>query len=164
MSVRLMLAVSAGVIAGMLGMRGARRLRVEAARLRRWTVLLERLRLVLAQSALPLPDALDEAADGKCEPDMLMHELASGMRRNPLASLQDCFAAAAYHSAETAVLKPLMAQLDRWTVESRLLAIDHAHGCLLQLAADAQERAGRDAALWARLGWTAGACLTILLI
>lgn len=159
-----MLAVSAGVITGVLGMRGAKRLRGEAARLRRWTVLLERLRLLLAQSALPLPDVLDEASDSDAAPDLLLRELAALMRRNPLASLQECFAAAACHSAEAPALKPLMAQLDRGTVESRLLAIDHAHGSLAQLAADAQERADRDAALWARLGWTAGACLTILLI
>lgn len=164
MSVKLMLAVSAGVIAGFMGMRSAGRLRSEAARLRRWTALLERLRLIMAQSALPLPDALEEAADGSAEPDMLLRELASGLRCNPMCSLKDCYEAVEHRLPEAHAVSALTSQLDRGTVESRLLAIDHAHDAVAQLASFAQERCDRDAALWVRLGWTAGVCLTILLI
>lgn len=164
MSIRTVLAVVAGITAGLIGHRHAAALRAEAHRLRRWTALMDRLHMILNRASLPLPEALEEAADSTAAPDELLHTLAQAMRSNPLLSLAECYDSVAPDLPEGTFLRPLMLQLDRGGVDNRLMAVAQAQESLQQLADSAWERAERDAGMWARLGWTGGACLTILLI
>lgn len=164
MMLRPLCAVTAGLTLGLIGMRYAARLRSEASRLRAWDPLLDRLQLLLSEAALPLPDALEQAASSHSEPDMLFRTLAKRLRAEPLSSLSTLFDAQQYSYQEQQTIASLMAELDRGSLESRLLCIAHARSACAQLAKAAAEHSDRDASMWAKIGWTGGACLTLLLI
>lgn len=164
MSLRILLAVFAGLLGGLWGQRYAGRIRADALRLRRWLVLLERLQLLVKQGTLPLPAVFCEAADSNSVPDRLLQVLAEKMHHDPLCPLLDCYDSLPSEALERATLRPLMAQLDRGSIESRVLAVGQARDAILRLSEAATSRADRDGAMWTRLGWTGGACLTLLLL
>ena len=95
---------------------------------------------------------------------MLFRTLAKRLRAEPLSSLRALFDAQQYPYQEQQTIASLMAELDRGSLESRLLCIAHARSACAQLTKAAAEHSDRDASMWAKIGWTGGACLTLLLI
>ena len=162
--IRPALAVFAGLMCGVIGQRQARRLREEGVNLRRWEQLLRRLALLLREGTLSLPEALRQSAGESSAPDLLLRRLGDEMEQHPLSPLPELYARIAPPGPEAPVLARLMAQLGRGSLDSRCQAAEQAAEETALLARAASERAARDAKLHASLGWTCGACLTILLL
>lgn len=158
---RPLLAVFSGLLCALLGMRQARRLRQDSARLHRWEQLLRQLQLILQESTLPLPEAFLQAADTDTPADCTLRHLAEDMQRQPLSPLVEL-----YHGEgpEAAALTRLFARLDRGSLESRVLAAEQAAQELALLATASQEKTQQDARMWTTLGWTCGACITLMLL
>jgi len=159
--IRQLLAVMAGLICGVMGMRQAQHIRQENATLRRWEIILRQLCLILQEGALPLPEALDQAADEATPADMLLRGLSARLRAEPLSSLSQLYAP---QGKEGPVLARLFAGLAQGSLESRLLAATQAVQEIALLAETSQSKAKQDAHMWATLGWTCGACLTLMLL
>lgn len=158
------LAVMAGLLCGLAGLRHASAMKTEAARLRRLTEILPRLSLILAEQSVSIPAALRLAADGNAPPDRLLHRIADALEGNPLLSLSDAFGQECPICAEQETLLRLAARLGRGSAESRRQAVDQSAAAIVQMAQAAQARAAKDAKLWTTLGWTGGICLTLLLL
>lgn len=159
--IRPMLAVAAGLLCGVAGLRQSRRMRSDCQRLTDWAALLTRLALLMEESALSLPEAFEQAVAAREHP---LHRLAAEMRLHPLKPLPALFAALNLSGPETAPLSRLMEQLARGSLDSRVLAVRQAAAEIGLLASASREKAGQDARMWATLGWTGGACLTLLLL
>ena len=162
--IRPALAVFAGLMCGVIGQRQARRLREEGVNLRRWEQLLRRLALLLREGTLSLPEALRQAAGEDSAPDLMLRRLGDELEHNPLSPLPELVARCAPAGPEPPVLSRLMARLGHGSLESRCQAAEQAAEEIALMARAATERAARDAKLHASLGWTCGACLTILLL
>lgn len=161
---RAVLAIAAGLLCGLYGLRLSASLRQEALHARRWAEILARLDLLIGEETLSLPEALRQAADGALAPDRLLHAVADDLAGNPLQSLQEAFGAACPACGGREVLLRLFGRLGRGSAQSRRLAVQQAAQAMAQTAAQAEARAARDAKLYRTLGWTGGACLTILLL
>lgn len=159
--IRPLLAVMAGLICGVMGVRKAQCIRQENATLRRWEIILRRLCLILHEGALPLPEALEQAADEESSADKLLHYLSSHLRSEPLSSLSQLYTP---QGKEGSVLVRLFSGLEQGSLESRLLAASQAAQEFALLAEASQSKAKQDAHMWATLGWTCGACLTLMLL
>lgn len=159
--IRPLLAIMAGLICGVMGMRQAQHIRRENATLRRWEVILRQLCLILQEGALPLPEALDQAADEATPADMLLRQMSAGMRAEPLASLSQLYVP---QGKEGPVLARLFTGLEQGSLESRLLAAAQAAQEFALLSETSQTKAKQDAHMWATLGWTCGTCLTLMLL
>ena len=96
--------------------------------------------------------------------EQLLRRLGDEMEQHPLSPLPELYARIAPPGPEAPVLARLMAQLGRGSLDSRCQAAEQAAEETALLARAASERAARDAKLHASLGWTCGACLTILLL
>lgn len=158
------LAIAAGLLVGLAGWRYGSALRAEAKRLERWTEILDRLKLILGERSCSMADALRLAGDGQSSPDVLMHRLADGLQADPLLPLWEHFDRLCDDCAEKDDLLRMLSHLGRGSLEGRLLAVDQAAQAMQQRQRAASGRSARDAALWHRLGWIAGACLTLMLI
>lgn len=161
---RAMLAISAGLLCALAGLRMSCSLRQEAVRLRRWTEVLRHLSLLLEQRQYALPTALMQAATAQSMPDQVLRQLAEGMRRSPLTPLPELFGRCAVSSPEQPALSRLMPRLSHGTLPERTQAVSQAAEELQMLALQAEQRAERDVKLWRTLGLTGGACLTLLLL
>lgn len=161
---RSVLAVMAGLLCALAGVKHAAALKSDASRLSRWGQLLKHLTLLLHEGAMSIPQALCAAADGHAPPDKLLRDVASKLAANPLLSLTDAFIACHYDSAERDVLARLFSRLGHGTKEARCLALEQTCAELELLAHTASIRADKDARLWQTLGFIGGACLTILLL
>lgn len=161
---RAVLAVCAGLLCALAGFRHAAFLRQEAARLRAWTDALKRLTLLMQEGALPLPQALRQAGAELPGPDRLLSAVADTMADDPLLTLPEAFGRACPACTERDALMRLAAGISRGSLESRCLACEHAAAGIGQLASEAAALAARDAKLWQTLGFTGGACLTLMLI
>lgn len=159
--IRPLSAIMAGLICGVLGMRQARHIRQENAVLHRWEVILRQLCLILQEGALPLPEALDQAANESTSADMLLRQLSARMRAEPLTSLSRLYTP---QGAEGTVLARLFTGLEQGSLESRLLSARQAAQEFALLAEASQSKARQDAHMWSTLGWTCGACLTLMLL
>lgn len=157
-------AVAAGLLCGLYGLRLSSALREEAQMLRRWTELLARLALLIGEETLPLPDVLLHAADGSLRPDRLVQDVAHAITADPLLSLQDAFDERCPVFDGHDVLLRLFARLGHGSASSRYHAVEQARDALALLASQKSDIAARDAKLYRTLGWTAGACLTIMLL
>lgn len=165
MTLRLACALICFLTAGTIGMRWSNRLKAETARLAAWLTLLDRLRLTFSQGAHALPDALEAASDAQSDPDALLRTLAGLLRSRPASGLYELYRSVCENDApENGIIDRLMSALDRGTLEARLLSIDHAQESLRMLHEAQAARTSRDAPMWTRLGWTAGACLMILMM
>lgn len=162
--IRTVLAILAGIMCMLLGMRYAASLRADAARLTRWQHILQRLSLLLKERAHPLPEALRLAADGTALPDKLLQEAAGSIQREPLTTLAHAFDAACGPLLEKDCLLRLCSSLSRGSLEHRLLAIEHCISELGLMQQEAAARADKDAKLWQTLGGIGGLCMTIMLI
>lgn len=161
---QILFALAAGVMVGLVGWRYAAFLRADTIRLGRWVEILERLRLILGERSSPLAEALRLAADGKSLPDTLLHRLADGLHSDPLLSLAEHFSILCDDCTEKDDLVRMFSHLSRGSLESRILSVEQAAQALRLRQQTAAEKSSRDAALWHKLGWIAGACLTLLLI
>lgn len=161
---QMLLAVIAGGITGLAGWRYAASLRAEAARLRRWNEILEHLKLILGECACSMADALRQAGDGHMPPDTLLHRLADGLQADPLLPLGDHFDRLCDDCPEKAELMRMFVRLGRGSLENRIMAVEQAALEIHLRQKAAAERSAKDAALWQKLGWIAGACLTLMLI
>ena len=157
-------AVMAGLLCALAGLRHAASLRADEARLRRWGTILERLSVILREQADPLPTVLRQAADADAAPDRLLHRMAALMQAKPLITMQDIFSSLCEPCIEHDVLTRMFAGLGRGTLENRLLATTQAASEISLMTTQAAQRAAKDAKLWQTLGWTGGACLTLLLL
>lgn len=162
--IRAVPAVMAGLLCGLCGLRYATALRGEATRLSRWSALLASLALILSERRLSLPDAMLAAADSNAPADTLLRQVAQAMQTSPMTQPEEAFDHLAISGAERGLLQRLFCRLGRGTLDSRLLALEQARAELDHLAMQAAQRAEKDARLWQTLGWTGGACLTLLLL
>lgn len=162
--IRGVMAVLAGLLAGVAGMRRAHGLRQAAARLRRWDALLAHLALLLNEAAFTLPEALRQAADQPEEPDGWLRALADHMAMDRLAEPEALLVRHPLPEPERGVLTRYLPRLTHGSLAARVQATEQAREEIALLARKADEVAAKDAKMWSQLGWIAGACLTILLL
>lgn len=158
---RPLLAVMAGLLCALMGQRQARRIKEESALLHRWEAILHQLCLLLQESALSLPEAFEQAAPETSPADALLRQLASRMRSEPLIPLAQLYTP---QGREGPALARLFAGLSSGSLESRVLAAQHAAREIALLAESSRSKADQDARMWAKLGWIGGACLTLMLL
>lgn len=158
---RPLLAIMAGLLCGLMGMRQAQRIREESATLHRWEIILQHLCLLLQESTLPLPEAFEQAARSDTRADELLRQLAAGMRSEPLTPLPQLYTP---QGKEGPVLARLLTGLSSGSLEARVLSARHAAQEFALLAEASRGKAGQDARMWAKLGWIGGACLTLMLL
>lgn len=161
---RAILAIMAGLLCALAGVKHASALKGDAVRISRWVQVLEHLTLLLRQGTLSIPEALCAAADDPHPPDKLLRNMASAMHCSPLLSLPEAFEACPASWKERDVLGRMFARLGHGSRESRVLSAEQAAAELRLLASAASARAEKDAKMWQTLGFTAGACLTIMLL
>lgn len=162
--IRIVLAVLAGLLCGAAGMGRAGEIRWKGARLKRWQEILEHMQLLMEQGTLPLPEVLLQCANEDAQPDALLRKLAKAMADTPMAPIQEHWARMEEDGEEAGVLRRMMGGLSSGTLESRVLAVAQALREMQWMASAAHEKEKNDARMWATLGWTCGACLTILLL
>lgn len=155
------LAVMAGMLLGVAGMRRARQLRVHAANHVRWVNLLSHLSLLLQQAAYTLPEALRLAADQPLQPDAWLCALADGITQKRISALP---ASPVLPGQDADILNRYVPRLLHGALESRVQATEQARDEFVLLMKSAQADAGREAKMWSQLGWTLGAALTLLLL
>ena len=158
---RVLFAIFAGLICGVLGMRQAQRLKDSNLRLHRWEILLQHLCLLLQESSLSLPEAFRQIASENTPADELLRRLADDMQQHPLLPLPQLYQS---EGPEGPTLSRLMDRLSRGSLDSRVQAVEQAAQEIALLSASTQQRVQQDARMWLTLGWTCGACLTLLLL
>lgn len=159
---RAVIAVMAGLLCALAGVKHGASLKADANRLARWCQLLRHLTLLLQEGALSIPEAFCAAADGPHSPDKLLRQLAMTLRSSPMMTLAE-----AYHACdcpEQELLTRMFTRLGQGSKESRVLALEEAAKEMQLLAESASIRAEKDVKLWQTLGFTGGICLTILLL
>ncbi|MBQ7848097.1 MAG: hypothetical protein IJ343_00025 [Clostridia bacterium] len=161
---RTFLAVCAGLLCGLAGFRHAGELRGNSARLHAWTDALRRLRLLLTEGALSLPEVLRAAGTELHGPDRLLYDVADRLIADPLLSVPEAFDQACPPLAERSALLRLADGISHGSLEARILACEQSEALIGQLASEASANAERNAKLWQTLGWTGGICLTLILI
>lgn len=161
---RAVLAVMAGLLCALAGVKHAASLKADAARMTRWVHLLTHLTLLLRQGMMSIPEALCAAADGPHPPDKLLREMAAAMQHTPLLSPGEAFEPCPTAWAERDVLSRMFARLGHGSQENRCLAVEQSAAEMRLLAESASTKAEKDAKLWQTLGFTGGACLTIMLL
>lgn len=161
---RAVIAVMAGLLCALAGVKHAASLKGDAARLARWGQVLSHLALLLKEGTLSIPEALCAVADAPHPPDNLLREIASRLAASPLTPLGDVFTAQCPDCAEKQTLSRFFARLGRGSRESRILAAEQYREELQLLAQAASQKAEKDAKLWQTLGFTGGICLTILIL
>ena len=162
--IRAVLAVMAGLLCGLAGMKHASSLSQEAARLHRWVQVLQHLSLHLRQGMLSIPDALLACADGQTAADRLLREMVQRIQREPLLPLVEAFSRCSANETEQPLLKRMFTHLGHGLQENRRMAVEHAATEMQLLAEQSAAKAEKDVKLWQTLGLIAGLCLTILLL
>lgn len=159
--IRPMLAIMAGLLCGVMGLRQASRIRETNATLHRWQTLLQHLCLLLREQRLSLPDAFTQAATENTCADQLLRQWAAALQRDPLTPLPRHYTP---QGAEGAVLLRLLEGLSHGSLESRVLSTQQAAKEMSLLVTASQAKAQQDSKMWTTLGWTCGACLTLMLL
>ena len=159
--IRPVLAIMAGLLCGMLGMRHGRAIREQSASLRRWETLLRHLCLILREGALPLPEAFLQAATEPTAADNTLRSLALRMQEEPLTDLPQLYTPT---GPEGPVLQRMFTGLATGSLEERLLAAAQAADEIALLAQSTGDKAATDARMWLKLGWLCGACVTLMLL
>ena len=158
------LAIMAGLLCALAGLRRASGLREEAVRLNRWVALLRHLSLLLQEGTMSIPEALSAAADGTKQPDQLLQSLARDVLDSPIQPLTKAYAMHSGPCPEQSALQRMFAGLGHGSKASRSLAVDQAAAEIRLLAEQAEAIAARDAKMWQTLGLIGGACLTLMLL
>lgn len=157
-------AILSGIICGAMGVRYAASLRKNAARLKRWDELLACLAQLLSESVYSLPDAFRLAACEKTSCDALMTRLAQEMVLQPLSTPAQVFDGMKCDAAETDILRRMLERIGHGSLETRCLAVRQAGEEIRLMYQRAKSVSDKDAKMWSSLGWTAGACVTLLLL
>lgn len=158
------LAIMAGLLCALAGVKYASSLKGDASRLDRWVQVLTHLSLLLREGTLSILEALCAVADGPHPPDRLLREMAGKLSATPMLSLREAFQACSADCAERDVLTRMFTRIGHGTKDSRCLALEQSTEEMRLLAQNASARAEKDAKLWQTLGFIGGACLTILLL
>ena len=161
---RTVLAVMAGLLCALAGLKYAQSLKSEAVRLSRWEELLEHLSLLLEEGSLPLPQILCAAAELHRQPDLLLREVAASLQQEPLTPLATVFGQLCPDWREKTVLQRMFSRLGHGSRESRHLAVTQCSREIRLLAQRASAAAEKDVKPWQTLGLIGGLCLTILLL
>ena len=167
---RVWVALGAGVCCGWIGMRRAANLGCRVRELRRWLETLQRLGLLLEESASTLPRAFRQAAAGNGTAAESLRATAQGLEQEPGLTAAQAFAQAGENclnwatEEEKGQLSDMMAGIGHGSLAMRRQAVDHAAAWLELHLRKAEEKQQKDGKLAVTLGWTAGACLTLLLI
>lgn len=161
---RAVLAVMAGLLCALAGLRRAAGMRGDATRLRRWVQVLAHLALLLQERTMSLQSALTTAADGADAPDRLLHEMARRLQAQPLSSLSDAFLTQCGDVPEKDMLARMFARLSRGSLDSRVQALEQAKAEIALMQEQSAQKAEKDAKLWQTLGFIGGTCITILLL
>ncbi|MBQ7305767.1 MAG: hypothetical protein IJW85_06115, partial [Clostridia bacterium] len=117
--IRPMLAIMAGLLCGVMGLRQASRIRETNATLHRWQTILQHLCLLLRQQRLSLPEAFTQAATENTSADQLLRQWAAALQCDPLTPLPRHYTP---QGAEGAVLLRLLEGLSHGSLESRVLS------------------------------------------
>lgn len=159
-------ALAAGIICGTAGLRYAAELRRSAAALARWEQLLRHLSLLISQCTMSLPEAFRQAGSENGAPDSLLKALAFDMQQHPTCPLPDLYEArsSTVSSAARPILSRMMARISRGSLDERVQAVRQAADEIALVGQNAAGRAVKDAKMWAQLGWTLGACVTLMLL
>lgn len=161
---RAVLAIMAGLLCALAGLKHASTLKGDAARLTRWVQVLRHLTLLIREGTLSIPEALCAAADGPHPPDRLLREIAGRMHSSPMLTLAEAFTQCSSDCPERELLTRMFTRLGHGTKDSRCLALEQSTEEMNLLAQQSSARAEKDAKLWQTLGFIGGACLTILLL
>ncbi len=159
--IRPLLAIMAGLLCGVMGMRQSSRIRETSATLHRWEVILQHLCLLLQERSLSLPEAFTQAATNDTPADRLLLHLANALQRDPLTPLPQHYKP---QGEEGNLLLRLFEGLAHGSLESRVLSARQAAEEMALLSSAAQGKAQQDGKMWSTLGWTCGACLTLMLL
>ena len=169
MKLRVGMALIAGVGCGLLGMRRAALGMRREQELRAWLETLQKLRLLLQESAMPLPEVFRKSA---CtgSPQMVLMAIAEHMVQYPRET-----AAHAFDTLQNSGMNWMTAE-ERERISRMFAGVEHGSLALrcqavaqteewLQLALQqAEEKRRRDGRLAVTLGWTAGIGLTLFLL
>lgn len=161
---RAVIAVMAGLLCALAGVKHGASLKADALRLARWCQLLRHLTLLIQEGTLSIPEALIAAADGPHPPDKLLRQLAMKLQSSPLMTLAEAFRACCGECTERELLARLFTRLGQGSKESRVFSLEQAAKEMTLLAEAASAKAEKDVKLWQTLGFTGGVCLTILLL
>ncbi len=162
---RAVLAVMAGLLCALAGMKHAASLKGDAARLGRWVQALMRLKLLLAEGTMSIPEALCAAADGQGSPDETLRSVAERTVVSPMTTLAESYMQCVNGDCpERELLQRMFARLGHGTKESRCLSVEQAAQEMALIARSAADKAEKDAKLWQKLGLIGGISLTILLL
>lgn len=161
---RAVIAIMAGLLCALAGVKHAASLKADAVRLARWVQVLPHLALLLKEGTMSIPEALCAAANRPDAPDRLLREVAGKASAEPMLSLSDAYAQCGGDCPEADALSRMFARLGRGTKENRCLAVTQAAEELRLLSQAASDRAEKDAKLWQTLGFVGGSCLTIMLL
>lgn len=163
-----LLALTAGVGCGLIGVRHAAALVRRERELQSWVDTLRRLSLLLAEQTWTLPQAFEQAGYGSAA--SCLRHTAEQLRQTPA-----CSPAHAFQSVDASVLRwataeeqerllRMMTGIGRGGVALRRQAVEQAADWFALALARAQNQRKQDARLSLTLGWTAGACLTLMLL
>ena len=161
---RAVVAIMAGLLCTLAGLKHAAALKGDAARLARWEQLLAHLAVLLREGTLSIPKALCAAADSTHPADHLLQEIARKLASSPLSSVANIFSALCPDWIEKPTLSRYFAKLGHGSRNNRILAAEQCRDEMRLLAKSAAEKAEKDAKLWQTLGLTGGICLTILIL
>lgn len=157
-------AVSAGLLCTLYGFRAAAQLRQQAADIRRWADILSHMALLISEASLPIPQVMRLAASASTGPDRLLQAMAQTMEADPLVTPAEAFAHHARQDPWHEPLQRMFSGIGHGDAAGRALAAEQAARELSCLAEQAEKRAANDVGLYRTLGWTGGACLTLLLL
>lgn len=167
---RAWLALGAGIGCGVVGMRRASALRRRARELRRWLEALQRLSLLLDESASTLPRAFEQAGESGGTAQACLTATAERLKQAPGLTPSQAFMQAGLKyldwatGEERAQLTAMLAGVGRGSLAMRRQAVEHTAEWLSLHLGWAEEKHRKDGKLALTLGWAAGACLTLLLI
>ncbi len=161
---RTVLAVMAGLLCTLAGIRHAATLKGDALRLNRWKQLLRHLSLLMREGTLSVPEALCTAADTHLPPDRLLRNIAERLAASPLLSISEAYRQLSGAVIEDAALARMFERISRGSKDNRLLALEQCADEIDLLADSAAAKAAKDVRLWQTLGLIGGICLTILLL
>ena len=167
---RTWLALGAGICCGAIGMRRAALLGRREKELRRWLETLQRLSLLLEESASTLPRAFRQAALHAGTAGDSLRATAERLEHEPGLTAAQAFARCGMKALDWATaeekeqLADMMSGLGRGSLSMRRQAVDHAAAWVDLHLRSAEEKRRKDGKLSVTLGWTAGACLLLLLL
>lgn len=169
MTLRVGMALIAGVGCGLLGMRRAALWVRRERELRAWLEALQKLRLLLKESAMPLPEVFRKSACAGSTQTVLT-AIAEHMVQCPRETAAHVFDALQNSGMNWATaeererISRMFAGVEHGSLALRCQAVAQTEGWLQMALHQAEEKRRRDGRLAVTLGWTAGIGLTLFLL